>query len=75
MGRQEGGFAREQGVIGLRGLVLEDIQAGSADLPCLEGRRQGDFVDDAAPGGVDDDRVFLHEGKALGVDEVAGALG
>jgi hypothetical protein len=35
---------------------------------------QRDFIDDGAPGRIDDDRVLLHQSQALLVDEVHRAL-
>ena len=52
-----------EGVLGVDRLLLVDVDAGPGDLPLLEGGGQGALVDDAPPGGVDQDGGGLHQGQ------------
>src|SRR4029077_16772259 len=58
-----------------RGLALEDVERGASNLAAPEGLREGCFVDDLPSGGVDQERVLLHEGDPARVDHAPGLCG
>ena len=63
-----------EGVVRIRALVLQHIQAGAGDFPGLQGLDQIALLNDGAPGGIDDIGGFLHFLKCLLIKEVFGLL-
>ena len=56
-------------------LVLEHVQRRARDLTRLQRGDQRGFVHDGTAGGVDDDRGRFHLGEGLGIDEVMRLVG
>ena len=55
----------------LKRLLVEDVERRAAEPAGLQGLRDRRLVDDAAAGGVDEDRVGLRPRQRLGADQVA----
>lgn len=60
----------EEGVVGGGGLYGEDVQAGSGDASCAEGRGEGGLIDERAAAGVEEEGAGFHLGESGGVDEL-----
>src|SRR5581483_2353610 len=67
--------AADQRVIGRGRLLLQHVQAGAGDPAVVEGADERLLVDDAAAGGVDQDRGRLHQAQLALPDQVAGTAG
>src|SRR5690606_25084205 len=63
-------FVLEEGVIGVEGLLDEDIHRGARDLPGLKRLLEGLLIDDPTTRGVDEIRRLLHFLERCRVDEV-----
>ena len=77
MGREQQtvGFAdREQRIARFEGLVGEDIETRSGQLPGVEGCGQRRFVDDSAAGDVDEYGRGFHQGQFPRTDQSARAV-
>src|SRR3990172_6416835 len=61
----------EERVVGLYGLLLEDVKPGGPDPPLAQRLRQGQRVHDRPAGGVHQDGGALHHLQLLPADEVA----
>ena len=55
-----------------RGFPFEDIETGAGNGSPAERLDQGCIVHHATPGGMDEDRRFLHEGDLRGADGMVG---
>src|SRR5262245_2532832 len=66
---------REQRMIGRRSLRDEDIERGASDPSVVQRSDQGVLIDDAAAGGVDDERGRLHRTQQSIVDQASRLLG
>ena len=54
----------EDGIVGVRRLLLEHVEPGAGDPPLLKRLRQRFLVDDRASSGVDEIGGRLHQGEA-----------
>ena len=74
MGRQYDVFQFQQRMVGRDRLFAEDIQSGAGNLIILQGFHQRGFIDNAAPGSIDQDGVRFHLGYLSFIHQVAGLL-
>ena len=72
MGRQHGVRCAQEGMVGLDGLGLEDVDAGAPQASLFQRLGQRPRVDDRAARGVHHHGGGLHECDALLVEHVAG---
>ena len=65
----------EENVVRGRGFVFVDVQRAARDVPALNGGFECFFIDESASCAVHHQRALVHEGKALGIDDLAGVVG